>query len=107
MTVSSRTPEGMPNRCPVCGHHLRIEPSRPTMDAPCPSCGHLLWFASERPPSDRQRRIEILLRLVTMRFGPQPDTMRVRIESLADKLFEMTLDRVFTCQSVEELVSDG
>jgi len=45
MTVSSRTPEGAPNHCPVCKQVLRIEPSAPTGDAPCPNCGSLLWFA--------------------------------------------------------------
>lgn len=44
MEPSSRTPEGEPNRCPVCGKRLRIEPSRPPGDAPCPHCGHLIWF---------------------------------------------------------------
>ena len=44
MNISSRTPEGDPNRCPVCGHALRLEPSRPPGDAPCPACGSLLWF---------------------------------------------------------------
>jgi len=45
MKPSSRTPEGEPNRCPVCGHEVRIEPSYPPGDAPCPCCGHLLWFS--------------------------------------------------------------
>jgi hypothetical protein len=45
MTPSSRTPEGRPNRCPVCGQAVVIEPSAATLDAPCPACGHLLWFA--------------------------------------------------------------
>ena len=31
-TVSSRTPEGEPVRCPVCGHVLVADPSRPLMD---------------------------------------------------------------------------
>ena len=44
MKPSSRTPEGQPNRCPVCGKEIRIEPSHPAGDAPCPCCGHLLWF---------------------------------------------------------------
>jgi hypothetical protein len=43
MVVSSRTPEGEPNRCPICGNKCCVEPSL-TGDAPCPSCGHLLWF---------------------------------------------------------------
>src|SRR5688500_13749757 len=47
MVPSSRTPEGSPNRCPVCGNFLVIEPSQPLGDAPCPTCGHLLWFLGE------------------------------------------------------------
>jgi anti-anti-sigma regulatory factor len=44
MVISSRTPEGQPNHCPVCGNFDSIEPSDPAGDAPCPRCGHLLWF---------------------------------------------------------------
>lgn len=43
-TVSSRTPEGFPNQCPVCCASICIEPSQPPGDAPCPACGTLLWF---------------------------------------------------------------
>lgn len=48
MTVSSRTPEGLPNRCTVCGAAVWIEPSAGTGDAPCPRCGQLLWWLQER-----------------------------------------------------------
>jgi anti-sigma B factor antagonist len=44
MRISSRTPDGETNRCPICGNAVRIEPSEDTRDAPCPHCGHLLWF---------------------------------------------------------------
>jgi len=44
MEPSSRTPEGLPNRCPICGKEIAIDPSMPAGDAPCPHCGHLLWF---------------------------------------------------------------
>lgn len=45
MVISSRTPEGDPNTCPVCLKELRIDPSTvPMRDAPCPHCGHLLQF---------------------------------------------------------------
>jgi hypothetical protein len=44
MVISSRTPEGEDNCCPVCGNALRLEPSRPPGDAPCPCCGVLVWF---------------------------------------------------------------
>jgi hypothetical protein len=46
MLPSSRTPEGLPHRCSVCGNEVRIEPSTPPGDAPCPFCGCLLWFAA-------------------------------------------------------------
>jgi hypothetical protein len=44
MEPSSRTPEGEPNRCPICGNRVVLEPSDGTRDAPCPNCGCLLWF---------------------------------------------------------------
>jgi anti-anti-sigma factor len=44
MVICSRTPEGWPHRCPVCGFDLDIEPADPPGDAPCSRCGHLLWF---------------------------------------------------------------
>lgn len=47
--ISSRTPEGERNRCPVCGQAVQIEPSRPFGDAPCPACGALLWFVAGDP----------------------------------------------------------
>lgn len=47
MTIASRTPEGRPLHCPVCGSDLGVDPSVPSDDAPCPDCGHLLWFAWE------------------------------------------------------------
>lgn len=47
-TISSRTPDGRPNRCPVCDCELCIEPSQPAGDAPCPQCGVLLWFFDSR-----------------------------------------------------------
>src|SRR5262249_60310367 len=49
MVPSSRTPEGSPNHCPICGTSLRLEPSQPAGDAPCPACGHLLWFLTPYP----------------------------------------------------------
>ena len=47
MVISSRTPEGTPNLCPVCGSAIKIEPSDPAGEAPCPVCGHRLWFTWE------------------------------------------------------------
>ena len=49
MFISSRTPEGTPHRCSICGADVRIEPSRPPNDAPCPNCGALIWFKADAP----------------------------------------------------------
>src|SRR5437667_3685123 len=47
MHISSRTPEGAPNRCPVCGNEVVLDPTVPSGDAPCPHCGQLLWFSED------------------------------------------------------------
>jgi len=52
MLISSRTPEGKRNHCPICNADVCIEPSRPPGDAPCPRCGSLLWFS--RTPSGEE-----------------------------------------------------
>ena len=54
MKPSSRTPEGWPDRCQLCGNSVRIEPSVPPGDAPCPHCGHLLWF---QPPAEGRQTV--------------------------------------------------
>jgi len=48
MTISSRTPEGAPHRCPVCGKESSLEPSYPSGDSCCSSCGQLLWWFRDR-----------------------------------------------------------
>jgi hypothetical protein len=47
MPIASRTPEGSPNHCPLCGARFRLEPSQPPGDAPCPQCGCLVWFPEQ------------------------------------------------------------
>lgn len=77
MVVSSRTPEGSPNRCPACGNAVRVEPSRPFGDAPCPSCGTLLWFVASGPeprffdPADPE-----FMAFVAARFGVDSEAVR-------------------------------
>ena len=47
MTISTRTPEGFPSRCPLCDAALNLEFSDPAGDAPCPHCGHLVWLSAQ------------------------------------------------------------
>lgn len=44
MEISSRTTEGLPNECPICGKQVWIVPSIPPGDATCPHCGSAIWF---------------------------------------------------------------
>ena len=44
MAPASRTTEGLPSDCPICGKKVWIAPSVPKGDATCPHCGNLLWF---------------------------------------------------------------
>lgn len=50
MTISSRTPEGIPSHCPICGSELKLEFSDPAGDATCPKCGCLVWHEGKAPP---------------------------------------------------------
>src|SRR5688572_25145055 len=41
MNVSSRTPEGDPHRCAICGRVVVMETEEPLGDSVCPRCGAL------------------------------------------------------------------
>lgn len=47
-TVSSRTPDGEPAKCPVCGHVFSALPSQPLRDTTCPNCGCLLVIEEQQ-----------------------------------------------------------
>jgi Zn-dependent protease len=75
MEPSSRTPEGKPNRCSVCGKDLRLEPSYPSGDAPCPHCGHLLWFNSDASLSETFHEVPRFSTTKTVDAGAQQKTV--------------------------------
>src|SRR4051812_12774859 len=58
-TISSRTPEGVPNHCPVCDALIVVEPSQPPGDAPCPHCGTLLWYGRSTAGARLHRSEEV------------------------------------------------
>ncbi|MDB5348752.1 MAG: phosphopantetheine-binding protein [Schlesneria sp.] len=79
MTIASRTPEGSPQDCPICGQAVCVEPSLPFGDAPCPACGTLLWFVV----TDQETRwlnptSDTLSQLLLDRFGITLDMLRTR-----------------------------
>jgi DNA-directed RNA polymerase subunit RPC12/RpoP len=103
MTISSRTPEGDPNKCPICGHRVRLEPSIDTRDAPCPSCGHLLWFDEIEPRSKarardmdgiaieinltEERMAEMVIKYAKERLGPVPKEIERELSDIPTSKF--------------------
>jgi acyl carrier protein len=61
MSISSRTPEGSPGRCPVCGQDADLEFSLPGGDALCASCGSSRQRLRDRLPRDAARSLDALL----------------------------------------------
>jgi acyl carrier protein len=68
-TISSRTPEGFPSECPLCGARVNLEFSDPGKDATCPQCGCLVSFSA-----NVMRRIQdYLARATQLRGHLSPD----------------------------------
>lgn len=123
MIISSRTPEGDANQCPICGHHVRLEPSMDTRDAPCPRCGHLLWFgigqetdvssdridlieAEQKVLREREKAKELALKIGELRFGPLDDGTRMELDELSSKFEKVeVLDLLLELNSWQEVVS--
>jgi acyl carrier protein len=107
MTISSRTPEGQPNHCPICGADVCIEPSPLFGDATCPQCGSLLWFLNVESRSylfERTRAEEIRERVIAMlaeRLGVEPRKITDGT-SLVDELDADSLDVVELVMEFEE-----
>jgi hypothetical protein len=107
VVASSRTPEGTPNRCPVCKQAIQIEPSLPFGDAPCPNCGCLLWFVSadsdirffpfEASAPLRERVIRILAEVL----GVDEDAVR-RNPNIWNEMSADSLDMVELVMELED-----
>ncbi|HEY2839260.1 MAG TPA: phosphopantetheine-binding protein [Pirellulales bacterium] len=109
--ISSRTPEGEPNRCPLCGKDVILEPSQPLGDAPCPHCGHLLWFfraAGETriiaEPALGSRRRELLHAAARQLGVPEEKLSEVILLSdIARMLVELGIDSLDIVELIMEL----
>jgi hypothetical protein len=53
MRTSSRTPDGQPVRCPVCGAQSTVLVSTPPGDSVCPACGSHIWVPWHIRPGKR------------------------------------------------------
>ncbi len=93
MPIASRTPEGWPNRCPVCGASLHIDPSLPPGDAPCPQCGHLVWF----DPEDLRKRVLEKIAAIL-----HTDPAMIDLDSPLEALATDSLDVVELIMELEE-----
>ena len=92
MSVSSRTPEGFPSHCAVCGAGTNVEFSQPSGDAVCPVCGSLIWKAAEL-----QRRIS---EIIEEQLGASPGI--VNHETSFHELGADSLDAVELVMELEE-----
>lgn len=93
MNISSRTPEGFPSHCAMCGVETRLEFSADAGDATCPNCGHLLWFTAELFKT-YQHRMAGLLGVEAERITPEA--------SFVDDLGADSLDTVELVMMFEE-----
>lgn len=92
----------MPNRCPLCGQAVRLEPSQPFGDAPCPACGSLLWFVtSDAGPRFFDPEATGLLTVVAERLGISPAALR------EGRLAELGIDSLDVVELVMELEELG
>jgi hypothetical protein len=48
MDISTRTSEGIPSECPLCGKQVIVSVCDPIGDAVCPHCGSLLYPTLQR-----------------------------------------------------------
>lgn len=107
MTISSRTPEGLPNHCPICNSDVCIEPSALFGDATCPQCGSLLWFLNVKSTTrlyDRSASRSIRDRVITIvakQLGVAPDKIAENV-SLVNDLGSDSLDTVELIMELEE-----
>lgn len=77
MSIASRTPEGSPGRCSLCGKKTQLEFSQPGDDAPCPHCGCLI-FRTEQLFFRLQQHFA-----VTLGVAPEKITAQTRLRDLA------------------------
>lgn len=105
MTISSRTPAGEPNHCPICGSRVIIEPSLDTRDAPCPRCGHLLWWFKQRVSEPAAYgNLSVDTRLADFVLGIDGDSLDV-VELVME--FEEEFDIAIPDEDVEKIATVG
>jgi hypothetical protein len=109
MTISSRTPEGEPGKCPLCRSDVRVEPSVLFGDATCPNCGTLLWFfqvsraalfMEHAASADRRERL-------IERLAEQLGVPKERITPQTDVIKDLGADSLDIVELVMELEEES
>ena len=93
VTISSRTPEGMPSKCVLCDAKTNIEFSSVGGDATCPNCGHLLWSSAQ------------MIQTVTKRFEDVLGTS-LGLITANTRFSDISVDSLETIELVMELEED-
>ena len=94
MTISSRTPEGFPVRCPLCGAETQLEFSQPGGEATCPACGVLL-AKSAQLLAKLQKFLGEQLGVAPETISPQTKLKAVGMDSLDAVELVMELEEAF------------
>ncbi len=108
MEISTRTPEGTPNRCPVCQSYISIEPSLFFGDAPCPVCGSLLWFIGAANDkrffqlSESHAMRERAITIIAAQLGVDEKVIRANPVRFVDDLAVDSIDLVELMMALEE-----
>lgn len=109
-TISSRTPEGTPGECPICGKLFCLDPSRPSGDAPCPGCGVLLWFftvngvARMYPHSEISSRKRQLIEALMSVSADSLDLVEMVMELEEEFNYEVDDEKIQQINSLDELI---
>jgi hypothetical protein len=107
MNIASRTPEGEPNRCPICGRAVRLEHSRIFGDACCPHCGTLLWYfrlQAEAVLFDDASASEARERVIAF-LAQHLGVARAQIAANPPRLSDLAADSIDVVELVMELES--
>lgn len=59
MEISTRTSEGLPSECTICGKQMIVSACSPLGDAICPHCGSLIFprLQRDRIDGDNEKRL--------------------------------------------------
>jgi acyl carrier protein len=105
MNIASRTPEGEPNRCPICDHQVCVEQSRIFGDACCPHCNSLLWFCNFQGGNHliEREHAQPLRESVITRLAAMLNVDREKIRANPPRWEELQADSLDTVEMLMQL----